>query len=331
MMTRPTRLTSSATRSLPRRVGLLGLLAMLLQVAAVAQSMPQTAQPGDCFARIAQPPVFEKRTEQVRVVEASERVEVTPAEYEWTEQTVVIRPASERVVEARPAEYRTVEERVMVSPASERIEEVPARFRTESVSEMVKPATRVWKPGRGAIERIDSVSGEVLCLVEEPAVYREVQRQVLVEPATTRRVPIAAEYRSVRRQELLRPAETRIETVPAQTEAVRVRKLVRPASERRVPVPARYDSVTREVEVSASRVDWHPVLCNTNANHDLVLELQRALQRAGFSPGKVDGKLGRMTYEAVDRYQRVNGLPTGGITFDTLDRLGVNARSSDRT
>ena len=324
-MTRPARSTAGH----PRTFTAAGLMA-LLPMASLAQSLPQAARPGDCFARIAQPPVFEQQTERIEVAEASERVEVTPAEYEWTEETIVVRPASERVVEVRPAEYRSVEERVMVSPASERLEEVPARFRTEAVQEQVKPATRVWKPGRGAIERVDHVSGEVLCLVEEPAVYRTVSRQVLVTPATTRRVAVPAEYQIVHRQELVRPAETRVETLPAQTETVRVRTLVRPAQERRVTVPARYVTLTREVEVSPSRVDWHPVLCNTNANQQTILALQRALQRAGFDPGKIDGKLGQMTYRAVARYQRANGLPTGGITFDTLDRLGVATGRGDQ-
>lgn len=329
-----TRFNRTAAAS-PSRVGRLvrwaSLGLALAPITAMAQSLPLAAQPGDCFARIAQAPKFERREEQVLLADASERIEIVAAQYEWTEETVIVRPASERIVQVRPAEYRTVEDRVMISPASERLEEVPARFRTEEVSELVKPATQVWKPGRGAIERVDNISGEILCLVEEPAVYRAVQRQVLVEPATTRRVPIPPEYKLVRRQELVRPAETRIETTPAQTETVRVRKLVSPATERRVPVPARYQTVTREVEVSPSRIDWQPVLCNTNANDGVIFELQRALQRAGFNPGKIDGKLGRMTYDAVDRYQRSNGLPTGGITFETLDMLGVSMRRSDRT
>lgn len=300
---------------------------LLFPLTAIAQGLPTNAQPGECYARTYLPPQFREEPVQVLVSEATERIEVIPAEYEWVEERVLVRPETERIVEVVPAQYRTVEEQVMVKPPSERIETVPARYRTEEVRELVKPATTVWRPGRGLIERVDNVTGEILCLVEEPAEYRTVKRQVLVEPETTRRVTIPAEYKTVRRQELVKPAEVRREVVPAQYETVRVRRQVRPAEERRVPVPARYETVMRRVQVSEAQLSWQPVICETNATPDIVMEIQRALQRAGFSPGPIDGKLGQRTYDAATRFQEANGLATGGITFETLQRLGVTVRT----
>ena len=54
-----------------------------------------------------------------------------------------------------------------------------------------------------------------------------------------------------------------------------------------------------------------------------VAEIQRALRSAGYNPGRIDGVYGRQTKDAVARYQRAKGLPTGGLTMDTLRRLGV--------
>ena len=56
----------------------------------------------------------------------------------------------------------------------------------------------------------------------------------------------------------------------------------------------------------------------------IVQKVQRALLGAGYTPGPIDGVLGAQTMSAVDRYQRAQGLATGGLTFDTLKKLGVS-------
>ena len=45
-------------------------------------------------------------------------------------------------------------------------------------------------------------------------------------------------------------------------------------------------------------------------------ELQRALLRAGYDPGPIDGKLGKKTRSAVKAFQRKNGLTADGVVGD---------------
>jgi len=54
-----------------------------------------------------------------------------------------------------------------------------------------------------------------------------------------------------------------------------------------------------------------------------VMMMQRALKRAGFDPGPIDGIIGSKTKEAVRAYQKANGLATGAITLETLRSLGI--------
>ncbi|MDX1698540.1 MAG: peptidoglycan-binding domain-containing protein, partial [Thiohalobacterales bacterium] len=77
-------------------------------------------------------------------------------------------------------------------------------------------------------------------------------------------------------------------------------------------------------KVSDARQEWRPVLCETNTTRDLVLQIQRGLKAAGFDPGTIDGVLGRDTMAAADAYQRKHNLPTGGMTIQTLKKLGIN-------
>ena len=45
-------------------------------------------------------------------------------------------------------------------------------------------------------------------------------------------------------------------------------------------------------------------------------EVQRALMRAGFDPGPIDGKLGKKTRLAVKAFQRKHGLMADGVVGD---------------
>ena len=96
-----------------------------------------------------------------------------------------------------------------------------------------------------------------------------------------------------------------------------------PPREKRVEIPAKYAPVTKRTLVADGQMAWRPVLCETNLTRDTVRSIQAALDRAGHSPGPVDGVLGQQTVSAVHSYQKAKGLSTGGITIATLDSLGV--------
>ncbi|ODA32282.1 hypothetical protein A8L45_13870 [Veronia pacifica] len=147
------------------------------------------------------------------------------AKYETVNDQVLVSEASETITPV-PAQYRTVEKRILVKEASTRVETVPAVY--ERVSEQVidKPAHQVWKKGTGAIQKIDESTGEIMCLVDVPATYRTVYKQVLKTPATTKTVNIPAVYKTVKVQELATPASESRTTVPAKYATVSKKKLV---------------------------------------------------------------------------------------------------------
>jgi hypothetical protein len=266
-------------------------------------------------------------TEQVLKRDAAERLETVPAQYAWREETITVQEPSEKL-EVVPATYEWVEERTLVKPAATRIEAVPPVYDTVTERVLVKPAQTVWKKGTGPLQRIDYTTGEIMCLVEEPAVYTTVTRQVLKTPATSRTVEIPAEYTTVKKRVLKTPATTRTIQVPGQYKIMKVRQLVAPAQVQRVPVPAVYDTVTKRVQASDGRMEWQAVLCETNATPGLVIRLQQALRGAGYDPGPIDGQVGSKTLESVEDFQRTKGLARGGITLETLQALGVKTGAS---
>ncbi|MBX2821567.1 MAG: peptidoglycan-binding protein [Rhodothermaceae bacterium] len=222
-----------------------------------------------------------------------------PERYQTNTERVMVREASQRIETVAPV-YRTVDERVMVKEASERIETVPAVYETVTERVLVKPAYTTWKKGEGAITKVDNSTGEIMCLVEVPAEYKTVTKRVLKVPATTRKVSIPAEYQTVR-----------------------VRKLVESAKERAIDIPAEYDTVVKREKISDSRMEWQSILCQTNADREVISSLQRALKMRGYDPGRVDGVLGRETMDAVATYQRNKGIASGQLTMETLKSLNV--------
>ena len=91
-----------------------------------------------------------------------------------------------------------------------------------------------------------------------------------------------------------------------------------------VEVPASYKTVTKTVKTDDGRMEWRRIMCETNVTPDVVTRIQTTLHQAGYDPGPVDGILGRQTVAAVKSYQRDNRLAEGGLTYETVKKLGVS-------
>ncbi len=287
--------------------------------------MPE-ARPGECFALVRRPEQYRTVTRRIVKRPAYERLEVVPARYVRDTETVTVQEPYE-VLEVVPATFKTVTERVMVREPSVRIVTTEPVYETVQERIMVQPPRSVWKPGRGPIERLDHATGEIMCLVEEPAVYKTVTRRVLKEPARTREVQVPAQYRTITRRVIDRPAQVRRVRVPAQTEQVTVERLSEPAAVRRVTVPAEYETVQVRELAAPAQLEWRSILCQTNMTRENIRAVQRALAEHGYDPGPIDGVIGRKTMEAVNAYQRANNLPVDRyLNMDTIRHLGVRLR-----
>jgi hypothetical protein len=299
--------------------------------AASPMGLPPGARPGECYVRAIVPAQYETVTERVLKKAAATRIETTPPQFQDVEERVLVRPASTRL-EAVPPVFEDVEERVMVRPASTRLEPVPATYRTVSERILVRPAYTVWKRSseltseERARQGVDLSAGDILCLVEVPAEYKTVTSEVLATPATTREVQVPAEFMTVKKTVLKTPATTRTIEIPAEYRTVTVRKMVAPAKETKIEIPAEYDTVTRQVVKSQANTEWREVLCDNNATPAKLAAIQQSLRRAGFDPGRDDGKVDDKMMAAVRSFQQSKGLPTDAdryINMATVKALGV--------
>ena len=283
------------------------------------------AVPGQCYGRVTVPAVKKTTSKQVLVEPAGQTVaRIIPAQYKTVTENFVSKEASEKLVTI-PATYKTITETVVVKPAGTRVIPVAAKYENQTESVLVKPARTYWKQGEGPNQRVDALTGDIMCLVEEPAVYKNISKRVLVSPATTREEATPAVTKTITKRVVDQPARVERQAIPAVTQQLTKRVLVTPEQPVYTETAAKYRTVNEEVIVSPEQVTWSQILCKTNANTSTVASVQSALKKAGYNPGNVDGVLGNQTYNAVSRFQRDNNLHRGQITFETLKALGVDA------
>lgn len=292
---------------------------------ATSPSIPPmpAARAGECYALVRTPERYQTVRRDYVSQPAYERYEVVPPQYTSGTRSFTTQEAYERL-EVIPATFKTVTEQVLVRPASTRYVTTEPVYETQNERIMIAPARQVWKPGRGPIERQDYGTGQIYCLVEEPAQYSTVTRRVMRRTPEVRQVEIPAEYRTVTRRVIDRPAQVRRVAVAPQTSQMTVQELSSPGQVRRVQVPQQTSSMPVKQLVSASQLEWRPVLCETNMSPGTIQRLQRALKSAGHDPGPIDGKVGPRTMAAVNAYQRSHKLPVDAyLNLDTLRALGV--------
>lgn len=257
-------------------------LALAFSAPAAAQSRaafpsdpPSSAEAGQCYTRVHHDAQYNTIRESVIIADGYETYEVYVNGSRVDSHTVdpVLETRSrqylarEEGVRYRVTEpvYETVSEQVQVAPAYSRYTVEPARHETVRERVLVREARLVWR--RGYVEgarsyRHDPETGEVWCLIEEPAEYRTVTRTVVAEPARVQEVPVAAEYATIHRDVLRQPATVEEIPIPAEYASYEYRTLVHPAEVRARYVEERTDILERYELVSAERYEWQLIECD---------------------------------------------------------------------
>ncbi len=288
------------------------------------------------------PPEFEDGQKSIVIKPAYHKIVEVPAVYEETEEKVMVSPEKtvwkkgENPAQAIsgatgeimclvkiPAKYETIKKKVLKEPATIKSELIPEENATITVNKMVSDskviqqplepiyatvektklaseAEFVWYPADAAVDNELIYSGEQVCLTEEPAEKITITKKVLVEPA-----------------------RVESEEMPPVVKTVQTQVLVQDANITKIPIPAEYKTVLKKKKVKDQTVAWKRILCQTNMTKDIIKRIQEALNARGYNTGTPDGLLGKGTKNALDKFQRDNGLATGGLTYETLEALGV--------
>jgi len=224
------------------------------------------------------------------------RVDI-PAEYETLDVDVVSTGAMLTDV-TEDAVYETVSVQKLEQDAQEQRVPVAAVFKTMNKEQVQSPGRYTWLAERSSAD--SSPTGRVVCHQASPAKQIAYERTV---------VKTAGRFEK--------------EAVEETFKSVTVAEMVEDAKSVKIPVAGLSKKIERRIKVADSRFEWQAVLCETNTTGDVIARLQSALTEEGYSPGSIDGVLGRGTLRALESYQRKNALAEGGVTLESIKALGV--------
>ena len=181
-----------------------------------------------------------------------------------TEQ--VLEKDAYKTLSTSPATYTTVTEQVLVKEAGTRIETQPAGYETVSETIQTSPASTKWVKKQADKNCLSADPNDCLvwCLVEVPAQYKTVTKQVRKSCASgwtssgedcIRTVEVPAEYTTRSYQKLAGAAASQATDVAAKYTTRTYKRLIAPAATVSTTVPAQYSTRTyRKVKTPATTV-----------------------------------------------------------------------------
>ena len=283
---------------------------------------------------------FDKVDTVETIKEASKKKVLIKAEYEIIEEKIMIEPAKavwkkgsgpvSRIDNSTgdimclvqiPAKYKIIKKTVLKTPSKIDSIDIPAITKAFAVSKLVSDATADKVKVAAVYKKIGITSK----IEDAKFVWRgaEVGGNGVATNNQICLKGIPAQKKIVKKQVIATAATVKEEVIPALYKTVKVRKIATEAEERRTKVPAVYKEVEKRSRISKERLEWRRILCQTNMNADVNKRIQQALKDAGVYSGPVDGSIGGGTLKAVEKYQREKNLPTGGLTIQVLESLGV--------
>ena len=321
------------------------------------------AQPEQCFTEHYLPAKFVTNEKEVLVKEEAEEIAITDAQFEQAEETVMVKASAKNkvlvkaeyeVIEEQvmiepakavwkkgtgpitridnatgdimclvqiPAKYKTIKKTVLKSPSTVEEVEIPAESEIVPVSRLVSDSAAERSTLPPQFDTVEVTTKEA----DAAFVWRsaDVSGEGIATGNTICLKAIPAQYKSFKKQVIDTPATIKEEAVPAVYKTVKVQTVSSDAEERRTVIPAVFDTVETRVKKSREILEWRRVLCETNMTRDTNKRIQQVLKDAGYYTGPIDGSIGRGTLSSVESYQKDNNLPTGGLTIQMLEKMGI--------
>jgi len=203
---------------------------------------------GSCLYEHYSPAVTKEVPNQVLISEATEELSVTPAQFRKGTESVLVKPAHKRLIE------------------------VPAVFKEKKENVLVEAAHSIWKKGTGPIQRIDNLSGEIMCLVDIPAKYETIDVEVIGTAPLVTSVNEPAEYETINIEKLDADASEKRIVVPAKFQTM---------SKIQVQRPGGFKWLTRRSEDSSDGEPTGRVICNKAIPANIIAYDRTVVKTAG--------------------------------------------------
>lgn len=223
-----------------------------------------------------------------------------PRTFKMITKKVILKPAIAKKVNIEPT-YTYVSSEVLVKPATTKTIVIPAKYKIINKRKKVENERYFWTDSRDkdAYTRLKNKCDKI-CLVEIPAIYKNISKKIVVKPTTTKKVTVEEKYTTVR-----------------------IKQIIKPAFFKTITVPAEYIEVRVEKERTKGFAKWIPIVCESTMNSTLVKKIQIALKYQGYYSGEIDGEWGFEEKDAIRAYQKAKGLSVTRLSIETMKSLGI--------
>lgn len=268
------------------------LLATSMQ--AQMEGLPANPTPGKCYIRCVTPEQYETTEKRMLARPAYMTLKKTPAEYKTVEERVMVKAASKKYV-AYPAEYKTETETYDIEDPYNEITIIPAKLGSKSETIEVRPKVGRWEYQSSAAncKSDDPRDCMVLCYVEHPAEFRNVNSQTVESDATFTKVKRGGKSMSVTRQVIAKEARYETIEIPAEYKTITKRVLVKDEDIVKTEVPAEYAVETVEMVKDKGGVAvWEEIDCALTDNNVLPINYELGSARlTSEARSLIDNKL----------------------------------------
>jgi len=275
------------------------------------------AAPGQAFTRVFVPAKYKWQTRKIPKNEKSWKYKIIPATYKMVEQKRKVAEETFKLIEI-PATYKWEKDKIMAEPEKIRLIDIPAQYKMVTKKVLIKEARDIWKQGTKPVEKVDNSTGEIVCRVHIPAVYKTITEKVVSIPAHTKKVVIPPRYKYIKRKVIDVAAHTKKVIIPAKYEMVKVKRLVTPAKKIKINIEPEYQVIREKILMQPAHLAWKQILYKGLTHPKTIKDLQKTLKERGYNPGKIDGVFGIETKIAVEKYQKDKKLPTGSLAMEIL-------------
>lgn len=135
-----------------------------------------------------------------------------PAKYTTTTQRILASEASQRI-ESIPATYRSITKKIATTSTTMKLIPIPIKYKKVKEDVTIAPARSEWQ--KTTCQNRSCNQSEVLCLVEVPRTFKTVTKKVILQQAIAKKVAVKPIYKYIEAEELVTPASTRTISIPA--------------------------------------------------------------------------------------------------------------------
>lgn len=261
--------------------------------------------------------MMEKETAEVV---ADAKTEMTTTSTDIAEEVVATKTEAEtKVVETIVKTEKVTPEEIQARMAQ--VETAPqaqtkmADVKTPTVAEPVKEAAAIVSESQSVATDMDPVK-EVVMTETKVKVKEEIKTSPVVETVEENVEQISHDV------------VASVEPVIQKTAAPQPVQTPETAA---APAPKMIEGCVKKILIPSTPGNISPtpvfeqrqVVCQKDITPGLVAIVQKALINKGYNIGSPDGRLGNKTFNAMEDYQRKNGLAVGAFTVETLESLNI--------